>query len=27
LREYWHVEPGRLEPPPGWGDLSGSPDA
>ena len=21
LREYWHVETGRLEPPPGWGDL------
>jgi hypothetical protein len=19
LREYWHVEPGRLEPHPGWG--------
>lgn len=19
LREYWHVEPGRLEPPPEWG--------
>ena len=22
LREYWHVEQGRLEPPPGWGDRS-----
>ena len=21
LREYWHVQPGRVEPPPGWGDL------
>jgi ketosteroid isomerase-like protein len=21
LREYWHVEPSRREPPPGWGDL------
>jgi hypothetical protein len=21
LREYWHVEQGRLDPPPGWGDL------
>ena len=21
LREYWHVEPGQLEPPPDWGDL------
>jgi hypothetical protein len=21
LREYWHVESGRREPPPGWGDL------
>lgn len=20
LREYWHVEQGRLDPPPGWGD-------
>jgi predicted SnoaL-like aldol condensation-catalyzing enzyme len=20
LREYWHVEPGRREPPPEWGD-------
>jgi limonene-1,2-epoxide hydrolase len=20
LREYWHVEDGRLEPPPGWGE-------
>lgn len=20
LREYWHVEEGRLEPPPGWGE-------
>jgi hypothetical protein len=20
LREYWHVEEGRREPPPGWGD-------
>ena len=19
LREYWHLEPGRREPPPGWG--------
>lgn len=19
LREYWHLEPGRHEPPPGWG--------
>jgi ketosteroid isomerase-like protein len=19
LREYWHVEPGRRDPPPGWG--------
>jgi hypothetical protein len=19
LREYWHVEPGRYEPPDGWG--------
>lgn len=19
LREYWHVQPGREEPPPGWG--------
>jgi predicted SnoaL-like aldol condensation-catalyzing enzyme len=27
LREYWHIEPGRLEPPPGWGDLPASPDA
>jgi predicted SnoaL-like aldol condensation-catalyzing enzyme len=22
LREYWHVEPGRRDPPPGWGDLA-----
>ena len=22
LREYWHVEQGRLDPPPGWGDLA-----
>lgn len=21
LREYWQIEPGRLIPPPGWGDL------
>ena len=21
LREYWHVEPSRREPPRGWGDL------
>ena len=21
LREYWHIEPGRLDPPLGWGDL------
>jgi hypothetical protein len=21
LREYWHAEQGRLDPPPGWGDL------
>jgi uncharacterized protein (TIGR02246 family) len=20
LREYWHVEPARREPPPGWGE-------
>ena len=23
LREYWHVEPSRREPPTGWGDLPG----
>ena len=23
LREYWHVQPGRVDPPPGWGDLPG----
>jgi hypothetical protein len=22
LREYWHFEPSRRDPPPGWGDLS-----
>jgi ketosteroid isomerase-like protein len=22
LREYWHFEQGRREPPPGWGDLT-----
>jgi ketosteroid isomerase-like protein len=22
LREYWHVEQGRLDPPSGWGDLT-----
>jgi hypothetical protein len=22
LREYWHFEPSRREPPPGWGDLT-----
>ena len=27
LREYWHFEAGRREPPPGWGDLSTPPDA
>lgn len=27
LREYWHVEQGRLDPPPGWGDLPASPEA
>ena len=21
LREYWHIEQGRLDPPQGWGDL------
>jgi hypothetical protein len=21
LREYWHLQPGRVDPPPGWGDL------
>ena len=20
LREYWHIEQGRLDPPPGWGE-------
>ena len=20
LREYWHIQPGRLDPPPVWGD-------
>ena len=20
LREYWHFQPGRFEPPPGWGE-------
>jgi hypothetical protein len=27
LREYWHIDQGRLDPPPGWGDLPTSPDA
>ena len=26
LREYWQFQAGRLEPPPGWGDLSAPPD-
>ena len=25
LREYWHVDPGRREPPQGWGDLEETP--
>jgi ketosteroid isomerase-like protein len=25
LREYWHLDPGRHEPPQGWGDLEETP--
>jgi SnoaL-like domain len=26
LREYWHIEQGLSDPPPGWGDLPAAPD-